>query len=125
MFWSFDERAAELKELGGDLERLKTAIDFETFRPLLQTIREKERKDTSGCKPFDVVLMFKILVLQTLHNLSDEMTEYQIKDRISFMNFLGLGLSDTVPDGTAGCRYDSGPNAGKSSLPPKAAPLTT
>ena len=42
--------------------------------------------------------MFKILVIQTLNNLSDERTEYLINDRLSFMHFLGLGLSDRVPD---------------------------
>jgi hypothetical protein len=42
--------------------------------------------------------MFKVLILQTGHSLSDERTEYLIKDRLSFMRFLGLGLSDTVPD---------------------------
>lgn len=98
MFWSFDERCAELRELGGDLERLKQVVDFELFRAELETVRHKDRKDNSGRKPFDVVLMFKILILQALYNLSDEQTEYQIKDRISFMNFLGLNLSDTVPD---------------------------
>ncbi len=51
-----------------------------------------------GRPPFDPVLMFKILVIQTLNNLSDERTEYLINDRLSFMRFLGLGLSERVPD---------------------------
>ena len=42
--------------------------------------------------------MFKVLILQTMHSLSDERTEYLIKDRLSFMRFLGLGLADPVPD---------------------------
>lgn len=42
--------------------------------------------------------MFRTLVLQASHNLSDERTEYLIRDRLSFMRFLGLGLADTVPD---------------------------
>ena len=53
--------------------------------------------------PFDHVLMFKVLILQSSHNLSDERTEYLIRDRLSFMRFLGLGLADTVPD-----QYDLG-----------------
>jgi len=44
------------------------------------------------------VLMFKMLVLQSLYNLSDSQLEYQVKDRISFMAFLGLGPGDVVPD---------------------------
>ena len=42
--------------------------------------------------------MFKVLILQTMHALSDERTEFLIKDRLSFMRFLGLGLADNVPD---------------------------
>lgn len=46
--------------------------------------------------------MFRILVIQTLNNLSDEPTEYLINDRLSFMRFLVLGLSDRVPDAKNG-----------------------
>jgi transposase, IS5 family len=58
------------------------------------------RSDQSrgGRPPFDHVLMFKVLILQLRHNLSDERTEYLIRDWLSFMRFLGLGLADTVPD---------------------------
>lgn len=42
--------------------------------------------------------MFNILVIKTLNNLSDERTEYLINERLSFMRFLGPGLSDCVPD---------------------------
>ena len=41
--------------------------------------------------------MFKVL-LQAMHTLSDERCEYLIRDRLSFMRFLGLGLADPVPD---------------------------
>jgi len=53
-----------------------------------------------GRPPFDPVLMFKVLVLQALYSLGDEATEFQIKDRLSFQRFLGLGLDGTVPDAT-------------------------
>jgi IS5 family transposase len=58
----------------------------------------KEPKDPGGSPPFDHVMMFKILVLQRLYNISDAQAEYQIKDRLSFMRSLGLALCDTVPD---------------------------
>ena len=52
-----------------------------------------------GGRPlFDPVLMFKVLVIQARNNLSDDRTEFLINDRLSFMRFLGLGLSDRVPD---------------------------
>ncbi|MFN7883299.1 MAG: transposase, partial [bacterium] len=37
-------------------------------------------------------------VIQAANSLSDERTEFLISDRLSFMRFLGLGLSDRVPD---------------------------
>jgi len=43
-----------------------------------------------GRPPFDYVLMFKILVLQKLYNISDDKTEYIIMDRLSFQRFLGI-----------------------------------
>jgi IS5 family transposase len=42
--------------------------------------------------------MFRILILQTLYTLSDDQTEYQLRDRLSFMRFAGLALHDPVPD---------------------------
>ena len=95
-FWDFDLRCEELKAMRNDLGRLAEAVDFEIFRPLLKNTQE--RKAETGRPPYDAVFLFKILVLQSLYNLSDEQTEYQIRDRISFMHFLGLGLSDRVPD---------------------------
>lgn len=59
---------------------------------------QKVRKSTAGCKSTDRVLMFKLLILQRLHGLSDERLEYQVKDRLSFMRFLGLELVGKVPD---------------------------
>ena len=68
------------------------------FRPDLNKVREKERLSNAGRKPFDVVLMFKILVLKSLYNLADDRIEEQIRDRLSFRDFLGLAFSDIVPD---------------------------
>jgi IS5 family transposase len=92
------ERAAKLTQMGDPLVGLNERIDWEAFRPDLGLVHEKERKSNAGAKPIDVVLMFKVLVLQQLHNLSDDRIEYQIRDRLSFMRFLGLQLEDRVPD---------------------------
>ena len=56
------------------------------------------RRFGAGRKPWDVVAMFKAIILCALYNLSDDPVEYQIRDRLSFMRFLGLGLEDPVPD---------------------------
>ena len=76
--------------MGDPLVGLRARINREAFRPELKRVHEKDRKSQAGAKPFDVLLMFKILVLQQRHNLSDDGIEYQIRDRFSFMRFLGL-----------------------------------
>lgn len=80
------------------LVRLEALVQWEIFRPTLREIRDKPRKSNAGRKPFDEVLMFKILILQSLYNLSDEASEFQIRDRFSFLRFLGLNIGETVPD---------------------------
>jgi len=59
-FFDFQERCHQLHQLGNPLERLDKAIDWEQFRPILNKIREKDRKNNSGRKPWDVVLMFSL-----------------------------------------------------------------
>jgi len=97
-FFDIHDRTAKLTEMGDPLVGLNEQIDWEAFRPSLNVVYEKPRKSNAGAKPIDVVLMFKILVLQQLNNLSDDRIEYQIRDRLSFMRFLGLQLESRVPD---------------------------
>ena len=96
--FDMDERLSKLTRMGDPLVELKEMIDWEAFRGDIEKAREKERKSAAGAKPIDAVLMFKIRVLQQLNNLSDERIEYQIRDRLSFMRFLGLNLEDRVAD---------------------------
>lgn len=99
-FFDLSDRYAALSAAGDPLERLAGVVDFEVFRgPLLVALRRSNR-GKGGRPPFDPVTMFKILVLQALYSLSDEATEFQIKDRLSFQRFLGLGLDGKVPDAT-------------------------
>jgi IS5 family transposase len=100
-----DRRLESISRMGDPLERLAAEIPWELFRPLLEKVHEKERKSAAGRKPLDVVLMFKILILQSLYNLADEAIEYQIRDRLSLMRFLGLQLCDNVPDCTTVWRF--------------------
>ncbi len=97
-FFDVEERLKDLSAKGDDLERLNGIVDFEVFRPDLARAVPRSDGLKGGRPPFDHVFMFKVLILQASHGLSDERTEYLIKDRLSFMRFLGLGLSDTVPD---------------------------
>ena len=88
----------KLTRLGDPLERIDKIIDWEMFRPILSTSLNRKRNSKGGRPPYDIILMFKILILQRFYNLSDDQTEYQINDRISFKRFLRLSLGDTVPD---------------------------
>src|ERR1700739_1651389 len=97
-FFDIDERLKQLSAKGDSLERLSAVVDFELFRADLEAAVPRSDRAKGGRPAFDHVLMFKVLVLQVSHSLSDERTEYLIRDRLSFMRFLGLGLADTVPD---------------------------
>jgi IS5 family transposase len=99
-FWDLEQHQQQLAEKKPILRELNRVIPWESFRTQLEQIHEKSRKSNAGRKPIDVILMFKLLILQQLYNISDEELEYQVKDRLSFMQFLGLGLEDSVPDAT-------------------------
>jgi len=97
-FFDQDIRLTKLSKLGDPLEKLNQGIDFELFRNILEAGFEKVAKGKGGRRPFDYVMMFKILILQRYYNLSDDQIEYQINDRMSFMRFLNLTISDDIPD---------------------------
>ncbi len=61
---------------------------------------EEAKKSKAGRKPVDAIVMFRMLILQSLYNLSDDQAEYQVRDRLSFTRFLKLGIEDRIPDGT-------------------------
>jgi IS5 family transposase len=88
-----------LSAMGNPLASISTVIDFEFFRETLEhKLLNTNKKNNAGAKPFDVVLMFKIVILQRYYGLGDKQIEYQILDRTSFKNFLGLETGDKVPD---------------------------
>ncbi len=97
-FFDQDFRLLKLSKLGDPLERLNKGVDFEMFRSILEDKLTTEKKGEGGRPPYDYVLMFKILILQRYYNLSDDQVEYQINDRLSFMRFLNLTISDDIPD---------------------------
>lgn len=97
-FFDVDGRLQELSSKGDALERLGKLVDFDMFRSELEQAVPRSDGSKGGRPAFDHVLMFKVLLLQTMHTLSDERCEYLIKDRLSFMRFLGLSLADAVPD---------------------------
>lgn len=96
----FDEefRLEQISHQKDPLIMLNQFIDWESFRSTLEKALKKDKKGPGGRPAYDYVMMFKILILQHLYNLSDAQMQYQILDRLSFMRFLGLNLCDSVPD---------------------------
>ena len=97
----FDEQfsSEKLSAIGNPLEMISKVIDFELFRSTLESkLLNTNKKNNAGSRPYDVVLMFKIMILQRYYGLGDKQVEYQILDRNSFRNFLKLETGDKVPD---------------------------
>ena len=100
-FFDIAKRYAGLDAKNDPLVKIDEAVRWEDFRSSLEAtwrLRPEERKSKAGRKPWDAVVMFKAIVLCELYNLSDDQVEYQLRDRLSFMRFMGLGLEDKVPD---------------------------
>lgn len=97
-FFDESERLSALSKFGDPLEKLTAVVDFEIFRNPINRSIAFASIGKRGRPPWDPILMFKVLILQTLYQLSDDQLEFQIKDRLSFQRFLGLHLNDKVPD---------------------------
>ncbi len=107
-FFDLDERYAALSKNGDPLQRLSQVVDFEVFRADLERSLNRSDGSRGGRPAMDAVMMFKVLVLQALYGLSDEQVEFQIRDRLSFMRFLGLDLAGRVPDYSTVWRFREG-----------------
>jgi len=99
-FWDEQNRVAKLQQKKPVLMRLSEAIPWDSFRPLLEKGYTQERKSNAGRKRIDPLILFKMLILQQLFNLSDEELEFQVNDRRSFEEFVGLGVMNSIPDAT-------------------------
>lgn len=97
-FWEVEHWLQELSRQGDPLEKLSATVDFEIFRSVLEEALGPRDAAKGGRPPFDAVLKFRMLVLQALHGLSLDQTEYLVRDRLSWMRFCGLGPGDAVPD---------------------------
>jgi len=92
------EHLEALSEHGDPLEVLDATIDFEYFRVWLVEGLGYGDGRKGGRPPFDPVSMFKALILQAQHNLSDAKMEFMIRDRLSWMRFLDFDLGAPTPD---------------------------
>lgn len=102
-FFDVEKRLAALSAKGDPLEAVDRLVPWESFRADIEAVvltPDEKRKSSAGRKPIDAIVMFRMLVLQALNNLSDEQAEYQVRDRYSFTRFLRLGIEDSIPDAT-------------------------
>ena len=91
-------RLEQIQNMGDPLAALNVVMDWTIFVPVLARLPRAEPKAPGGRPAYKPLVMFKILVLQSLYGLSDEQTQFQILDRRRFHHFLGLTEADAVPD---------------------------
>ncbi len=97
-FFDLETRFSKLDQLGDPLRAINAVVDWSVFQPILAKGLKQEKKTNAGRPGFDPLLMFKVLILQSLYNLADGQTEFQIRDRFTFMRFLGLTPECRIPD---------------------------
>src|SRR5436190_23701806 len=84
-FFDADERLSALSAKGDPLQAIDRLVPWESFRADIEAVMltpDEVKKSNAGRKSIDAMVMFRMLVLQALHNLSDEQAEYQVRDRL-------------------------------------------
>ena len=99
-FWDGKQRVTKLQDKKPVLKRLADSVPWESFRPLLDQGYAQELKSNAGRKRIVPLILFKMLVLHQLFNLSGDELEFQVNDRRSFEEFVGLGVMNSTPDAT-------------------------
>jgi transposase, IS5 family len=89
------------------LETIKASINWgKLLKPIEEIItREKQNNSPAGRRTFDLLVIVKCFILQSIYNLSDPRLEEEIADRRSFQIFLDINSNDSIPDETTICRY--------------------
>lgn len=95
-FFDFSDKFQKLNNYNKAINKLNDLIDWKIFLPTIEKCFYKENRGIGGRPHYDYILMFKILILQRIYNLSDEAIEYEIINRLDFMNF--LNISSETPD---------------------------
>ena len=97
-FFGIKDHFERLSLCGDPLEALSRLIEFDIFRPLLEEALTYGDGRMGGGPAYDPVMMFKVLILASLNNVSDEKMEFYIRDRFSWLRFLGLTIGEPTPD---------------------------
>jgi len=93
--FGLNEAYKRVQKVGDHLSEFATLIEWDVFRPIFEDLYHN--KTSKGGRPnVDPIVMIKLLVLQSLYNLSDPELERQVTDRISFRKF--IGFTTEIPD---------------------------
>ena len=88
------------------LNQVERLIDWRPIRTLINK-KYTKRQNAIGAPAYDVILLFKMLLLETWYNLSDCALEERINDSITFSRFLGLKMEEVSPDHSTISRFRS------------------
>jgi transposase, IS5 family len=87
-FFDADKRLEALSARDDPLETIDDLVPWESFRAEIGAVvltLDELKKSSPGRKPFDGILVFRMLVLQALNNLSDEQVKYQVREPAVFL----------------------------------------
>jgi len=96
--FGLSDQLKRLSDCGDPLETLSRVVDFEVFRPALEKALAYGDGAKGGRPPYDPVAMLKVLILAAQNTVSDARMEFLIRDRLSWLRFLGFDLGDVTPD---------------------------
>lgn len=92
------EREDRRSKIGDPLGGLTKDVDFEALAASIDAAAPRPSRAKGARSPYSTLLVVKILVLQQLYNLADDALEYQLLDRRSFLQFLDITESSSIPD---------------------------
>jgi len=96
-----DNLVADVVEANTVLDRIAVLVDWAEVAALLSSLRS----GAMGAPAYPALVLFKALLLQQWHGLSDPKLEESLRDRLSFRRFLGLSLSERLPDHSSLWRF--------------------
>jgi IS5 family transposase len=96
--FGLSDQLKRLSDSGDPLETMSGVVDFEVFRPALEKALAYGDGAKGGRPPYDPVAMFKVLILAAQNTVSDARMEFLIRDRLSWLRFLGFDLGAVTPD---------------------------
>lgn len=97
-FFDLPDHLKLLSEAGEPLEEMARVIDFEAFRPLLETTLAYSDGANTGHPPYHPITIFKVLILAAQNDVSDARMEFLIRDRLSWLRLFGFDLGEPTPD---------------------------